>query len=104
MRFIPLALLAVLAAVSRCEEPHPPPPRADPKPGDFVRVRGTLAEDVDCRTLRTESGAVYSLNVRLVNLLNGSKLCVSGTLSESSQCLTQPTLEVQSVRPWSACP
>lgn len=104
MRFALLTLMMLLAAVSRCDEPRPPLPPADPKPGDFVRVRGTLGDDVDCRLLRTESGEVYSLNVRLPNYRNGSKLCVAGTLTEASQCLTLPTLEVQSVRPWSGCP
>jgi hypothetical protein len=69
-----------------------------------VRIRGTLGEDVDCRLLRTESGHTYSLSARLPGYLNGAKVCVHGTIAETSQCLTQPMLEVQAVRPWSSCP
>jgi len=104
MRHALIAIMLVLAAVSRCDDPRPPAPKAEPKPGDFVRIRGTLSEDVDCRLLRTDDGRAYSLSVKLPAYVNGSKVCIHGTIAETSQCLTQPMIEVQSVRPWSSCP
>jgi len=98
------ALMLWIAAVSRCDEPRPPEPAPVPGPGGFVRVRGSLAEDVDCRLLRAEGGRTYSLSSRLRNLANGTKVCIHGTLAEASPCMTAPMIEVQSVRPWSACP
>jgi hypothetical protein len=100
-----LVLVALwLAAVARCEEPRPPAPPPDPKPGDRVQMRGTLTEDVDCRLLRADGGRLYSLSNRLRGWPNGSKVCIHGTLAEVSECLTQPMIEVQSVRPLSNCP
>ncbi|HYM80962.1 MAG TPA: DUF5818 domain-containing protein [Candidatus Limnocylindria bacterium] len=102
----PLAVivLVVLAAASRCQEPGAPPVKPPPKAGDFIRLRGTLSEDVDCRLLRGEDGRVYSLSARLQAYHNGSRVCIHGTLVEISQCLTQPTIDVQAIRPWSSCP
>ena len=97
-------LILLLALASRCDDPHPPAPKPPPRSGDFVKIRGTLAEDVDCRTLRCDDGSIYSLNVRLPNYLNGARLCIHGTILETSQCMTQPTIEVQAVRAWSSCP
>jgi hypothetical protein len=97
-------LILGLAAAARCDDPRPPAPKPPPRAGDFVKIRGTLAEDVDCRLLRVEDGSVYSLNLRLPNYLNGARLCIHGTIAEVSQCMTQPTIEVQSVRAWSSCP
>ena len=104
MRHALIVVMLVLAAISRCNEPRAPAPKAEARPGDFVRVRGTLSEDVDCRLLRTDDGRAYSLSVKLPNYINGTKLCIHGTIAEVSQCLTQPMIEVQSVRPWSSCP
>ncbi|NOT35704.1 MAG: hypothetical protein HOP12_16305 [Candidatus Eisenbacteria bacterium] len=118
------ALLAlVLAAVSRCSSSAPLPPPHDaggstrpsgaakssrsaslPRPGDNVKLRGVLSEDVDCRLLKAENGETYSLSSKLPSLLNGSRVCVHGTISEVSQCLTQPSIEVSQVRNWSSCP
>lgn len=98
-----LALLA-LAAVSRCDEAQPPVPKPPPRPGDTVKLRGVMSEDVDCRLFRAEGGAVYSLSARLPNIVNGQRVCIQGTIVETSQCLTQPTIEVTMVRPWSSCP
>jgi len=100
---IAIALL-VLASVSRCDEARPPAPKPAPRPGDTVKLRGTVGEDVDCRLFRAEGGAVYSLTTRLPNVLNGERVCIQGTILETSQCLTQPTIEVTMVRHWSACP
>jgi hypothetical protein len=104
VRAVWFAFLIVVAAASRCDDPHPPGPPPMPKAGTFVKVRGTLSDDVDCRLLRTDDGRTFSLSAKLPSYLNGSKVCVHGTVSEVSQCLTQPMLEVQSIRPWSSCP
>lgn len=101
-----LLVLWVLAAAaaSRCQEPRTAAPAPEPRPGDTVKLRGTLAEDVDCRLLRTDDGRVYSLSARIPAYRNGARVCIYGTLIEVSHCLTQPTIEVQSVRAWSSCP
>ncbi len=102
-----LALLMVtlwLAAVARCDEPRPPADAPDPRPGDFVKLRGTLSDDVDCRLLRADNGTTYSLSSRLRGYGNGTKVCVHGTLAEVTQCMTTPMIEVQSLRPLSSCP
>lgn len=105
MRIVWILVLSWVAVVSRCEEPRPKAPAADPRPGDFVRLRGTLGDDVDCRTIRVDdSGKVYSLSARLRGWPNGSKICVHGTLVEVTQCMTSPMIEVQALRPLSACP
>ena len=93
-----------LAAVSRCDEPRQVAPPPEPRVGDFVKLRGTLGEDVDCRTFRADGGRTYSLSVRLPNYRNGIKVCLHGTLVEATQCMTTPMIEVQSIRPWSSCP
>ena len=99
------ATLLVLAAVTRCDEAQPPAPKPPPRPGDTVKLRGVMSEDVDCRRFRADGGEVYSLSVRLPNLVNGERVCIQGTILETySQCLTQPTIEVTMVRPVSACP
>ena len=98
------ASLLVLAAASRCDDARPPAPKPPPRPGDTVKLRGVIKEDVDCRLFRADGGAVYSLSVRLPNLVNGERVCIQGTIMETSQCLTQPTIEVTMVRHWSACP
>lgn len=103
-RFGSFAVVMALASVSRCDAPRAPQPMPEPRPGEFVRIRGTLSEDVDCRLLRTSEGRTFSLSARLPNYLNGTRLCIHGTISEASQCLTQPMIEVQAVRPWSSCP
>ena len=69
-----------------------------------MRLRGTLGEDVDCRTLHVEDGETYSLNVRLGRYGNGARVCIHGTLAEVSSCMTSPMIEVQSLKPSSACP
>jgi hypothetical protein len=96
--------LLVLAAATRCDEARPPAPRPPPRPGDAVKLRGVLGEDVDCRLFRADGGTVYSLSVRVPNVVNGERVCIQGTILETSQCLTQPTIEVTAVRHWSACP
>ena len=96
--------MVLAASASRCDEPRPPAPKPPLRAGDFVKLRGTLSEDVDCRLFRAEGGGSYSLSVRLPNYLNGSKVCIHGTIAEVSQCLTQPMIEVQSIRPYSSCP
>jgi hypothetical protein len=99
-----LALIVALAAGTRCGEPRSPAAPTDPRPGDFVRLRGTLAEDVDCWLLRADNGHTYSLSVRFRPRRHGTKTCVHGTLAEVTQCLTHPMIEVQAVRPLSSCP
>ena len=103
-----------LAAISRCHEPSSSSPEPDPSPtltpqpgphpGDFVRIRGMLGEDVDCRTLNAEDGATYSLNVRLGRYANGARVCIHGTIAEVSSCMTSPMIEVQSLKPSASCP
>jgi hypothetical protein len=105
MRALLAATILVVAAVSRCEAPAPPPPGPppEPRPGEFVRVRGRLAEDVDCRLLKAEDGRTYSLTERLPQYRNGTRLCVYGTIATVSQCMQAPTIEVQQLRPYSSC-
>ena len=93
-----------LAAVSRCDEPKRVETGPEPHSGDFIRVRGTLGEDVDCRTLRTDGGRTYTLSARLPNQPNGARVCVHGTVVESGQCMRSPMIEIQAIRAWSACP
>ena len=104
LRALGTLVIVVLAVASRCDEPRPVTSKPPPNAGDFVKIRGTLAEDVDCRILKVDDGTAYSLNVRLPNYLNGARLCIHGTIAETSHCMTQPTIEVQSVRAWSSCP
>lgn len=116
MRVSWILVVLWLAAVSRCDEPEPATTRAEPSPspspspsplpraGDFVRLRGTLGEEVDCRTLHAENGEVYSLSVRLGRYPNGARVCIHGNVAEVSSCMTSPMLEVQALKPMSACP
>jgi hypothetical protein len=97
-------LLVLLAQAEHCSEGDPAPPRPDPKPGDAVLIRGALSEDVDCRILRADGGKLYSLSVKLPNLRNGSRICVRGTIAEVSQCLHQPSIEVDEVKAYGSCP
>jgi hypothetical protein len=104
LRLVVIVVSLWLAAVSRCDEPKPPAPQPEPRPGDFVKLRGTLSEDVDCRLLRADNGRTYSLSSRLRGYPNGSKICIHGTVAEATSCMTSPMIEVQSLRPLSACP
>lgn len=104
MRSALLLVVSVLAAIARCDPPAPHLPPPEPKPGDSVRIRGTLDEDVDCRLLKAEGGKVYSLSERLPNIRNGTRVCIHGTLSTVSQCLHSPSIEVEQIRSWSSCP
>jgi hypothetical protein len=102
---IPLLLsMIVLALFSRCDTPHPATEKKAAQIGDSVKLRGTLSEDVDCRLLKCDDGEMYSLSARLPNSINGTRVCIYGTLIETTQCLVQPSVEVQSVRAWSSCP
>ena len=96
--------LWLLASVSRCEPPPRRLPPPDPRPGEFVRIRGALDEDVDCRLLRAEGGKVYSLSERLPRYRNGARVCIHGTIALVSQCLHSPSIEVEQIRSWSSCP
>ena len=105
VRLLLLTAILWLALAASCDESGeatPPPP--DPKPGDTVRLRGTLGEDVDCRLFRADGGQTYSLSGQLRGYANGSKLCIYGTVAEASHCLTTPMIDVRSVRPWASCP
>src|SRR5688572_25011758 len=62
LRPVLMMLVMWLAAVGRCDDASPPPVVSDPQPGDFVKIRGTLSEDVDCRLLRADNGKTYSLS------------------------------------------
>jgi hypothetical protein len=105
LRPLIVPLLFVLAMFSRCDEPRSPASRpADPRPGDRVQLRGTLSDDVDCRLLKLDDGRVYSLSARMPGYINGTRVCIVGTMAEASQCLTLPMVEVQQVKPWSSCP
>ena len=105
MRKTSLAALVLMSLAGGCgPSPRPAtlqPP--DPRPGDSVHIRGRLDADVDCRLLRTEDGKVYSLSERLPNLRDGSRICVFGTISQVSQCMHSPSIDVEQVRPWSSC-
>lgn len=104
----PVLLLALVlaAAVARCDEARSPvADRPKPQVGDAVHFRGTIGEDVDCKLLRLDDGSVYSLTGRVpVNLRSGQRVCVNGSLAATSGCLTQPSIEVESVGGWSSCP
>jgi hypothetical protein len=97
--------LLILATGSRCDSPRPLPegPPPDPKPGEYVHMRGRLDEDVDCRLLHTESGTVYSLSDPLRNYRNGTRLCIYGTVAGVSQCMHTPSIDVDQIRSWSSC-
>ena len=102
-----VAFLLVLAiAATRCGEPRSPlEDLPEPQPGDAVHLRGTIREDVDCPLLRLEDGRVYSLTGRVPKgLRSGDRVCVNGTVSSTSVCLTQPSIEVETVGNWSSCP
>jgi hypothetical protein len=103
MRIASRLALALLASVAGCAASSPAPPPPDPRPGDAVHIRGRLDADVDCRLLHTEDGKVYSLSERLPNLRDGSRICVYGTIAQASQCMHSPSIDVEQVRPWSAC-
>jgi len=47
LRFHLLFLTLLLAVFSRCDSPHPATEKPKPVVGDFVKLRGTLSEDVD---------------------------------------------------------
>ena len=47
---------------------------------------------------------VWGMSQRLPRLSNGSRVCVHGTLASVSQCLHQPTIEIDEIRNWSSCP
>ena len=104
LRFPLLFLMALLAVFSRCDSPHPATEKPKPVAGEFVKVHGTLSEDVDCRLLKCDDGSVYSLTTRLPSYINGTRICVHGTIIETTQCLVQPSIEVQSIRSWESCP
>ena len=104
MRSALMLVLCVLASIARCDPPAPHLPPPEPKPGDFVRIRGSLDEDVDCRLLRAEGGKVYSLSERLPNYRNGARVCIHGTIATVSQCLHAPSIDVEQIRSWSSCP
>jgi hypothetical protein len=97
-------ILWLATAPLRCDDPHPPAAKPDPKPGDPVKLRGTLGEDVDCRIFHSEAGKTYSLDNNLRGYPNGTRLCIYGTVAEASQCLTTPMLDVQTVKAWASCP
>ena len=103
LRF-PLLFLIVLAAFSRCDTPHPAAEKSRPVVGESVKIRGTLSEDVDCRLLKCDDGTSYSLTTRLPGYINGTRICVHGTIIETTQCMVQPSIEVQSIRSWESCP
>jgi hypothetical protein len=103
MRRAFLAALVWMDLAGGCTPSPRAAPPPDPRPGDSVHVRGRLDADVDCRLLRTEEGKVYSLSVRLPNLLDGTQVCIFGTISQVSQCMHSPSIDVEQVRPWSAC-
>lgn len=103
MRFTLVVALWLLASTGRCNSPPAGPPPPEPKPGDTVDIRGRLDEAVDCRVLKAEGGKVYSLSERLPNLRDGSRVCIHGTISEVSQCMTTPGIDVLQVRPFSSC-
>lgn len=104
MRLALLLVAYLLVSVGRCDPPVPGPPPPEPQPGDYVRIRGRLDEDVDCRLLRADGGKIYSLSERLPRLRNGARVCVHGTIAEVSECLRGPNIEVNRVLPWSSCP
>ena len=100
-------LLALLLAVgvSHCDDARSNAERLKPAIGDSVKLRGTIAEDVDCPLLRLDDGSAYSLTGRLPRgIRSGERVCVHGTVVATSQCLTQPTIEVEALGAWSSCP
>ncbi len=106
MRPLLLMMLVLATAIARCSEPRSPlADKPKPQVGDEVQLRGTIGEDVDCKLLRLDDGTVYSLTGRVpTTLRSGQRVCVGGTLVATSQCLTQPSIEVETVGNWSSCP
>ncbi|HUK64832.1 MAG TPA: DUF5818 domain-containing protein [Dongiaceae bacterium] len=104
-RLAMLLALVLAAAASHCDDTRSTPDHPKPGIGDSVRLRGTIAEDVDCPLLRLDDGTTFSLTGRVPRgLRSGERVCVGGTVVATSQCLTQPTIEVESLGAWSSCP
>jgi len=103
MRWVTWAVVLVMAGESLCNRgsgsasgpTHPP---------DEVRLRGALDDDVDCRLLRADNGQVYSLSLRLPRYHNGDRVCIRGTLVQTSGCLRSPMIEVSDVSAADQCP
>ena len=105
MRWAVMTVVLMLAGESQCG--HVPARSSSARswrPGDEVRLRGVLDEDVDCRLLRAENGQTYSLSVRLARWSNGERVCLHGTLTQNSSCLHSPTIEVTEILPADRCP
>ena len=104
-RLAMLLTLLVAVAASHCDDARSTREPAKPAIGDTVKLRGTIAEDVDCPLLRLDDGTTFSLTGRVPRgLRSGERVCVGGTVVATSQCLTQPTIEVETVGGWSSCP
>jgi hypothetical protein len=105
MRWAVMLFMLAIAGESRCNGvPAAPAGSRSWRPGDEVRLRGTLDEDVDCRLLRADNGRVYSLSLRLPRWRNGDRICIRGTLTQSTGCLHSPTVEISDVYPAEDCP
>jgi len=95
-------ILWLASVAARCDHPNPPGPEA--RPGELLKLRGTLGADVDCRTFHSEDGRIFSLDTNLRGYPNGTRVCIFGTVADASQCMTTPMLDVQTVKAWSSCP
>src|SRR5437016_1782885 len=94
MRWVGIALILMLAGESQCGHVSAPAGGTRAwRAGDDVRLRGALDEDVDCRLLRADNGQTYSLSARLARWRNGERVCIHGTLTQTSGCLHGPTIE-----------
>jgi hypothetical protein len=105
LRLALFAALLVGVTASHCDDARSTRERGKPAIGDSVKLRGTIAEDVDCPLLRLDDGTTFSLTGRVPRgLRSGDRVCVGGTVVATSQCLTQPTIEVETMGAWSSCP
>ena len=73
--------------------PHPPAKRVE-----SVTVTGTLTDEgVECRALRGDDGARYTLTGDLKGFKTGDRVTVTGTTAEVSTCQQGTTIAVQTI-------
>ena len=72
-----------------------PPPA---KRAVSVTVTGTLTDEgVECRALRAEDGALYTLTGDLKTFKTGDRVTVTGTIAEVSTCMQGTTIAVTKI-------
>lgn len=89
-----LAATVAGSAAAQGSSRHPPASRAE-----SVTVTGTLTDEgVECRALRGDDGALYTLTGDLKKFKTGDRVTVTGTSAEMSTCMQGTTIAVQRIR------